>query len=53
MDTSIWHPILFLLGIMAFAGANAAYLGWAERKGAGQALDPVHLDQVPQRNLGL
>ena len=34
MDTSIWRPILYLLGIMAFAGANAAYLGWCERKGA-------------------
>ena len=35
MDTSIWKPILYLIGIMAFAGFNAAYLGWAERKGAG------------------
>lgn len=35
MDTSIWRPILYLIGIMAFAGANAAWLGWCERKGAG------------------
>ena len=35
MDTSIWVPILYLIGIMAFAGANAAWLGWCERKGAG------------------
>jgi len=34
MDTSIWRPILYLIGIMAFAGFNAAYLGWCERKGA-------------------
>ncbi len=34
MDTSIWRPILYLIGFMAFAGANAAWLGWAERKGA-------------------
>ncbi len=36
MDTSIWRPILYLIGIMAFAGLNAAYLGWCERKGAGR-----------------
>jgi len=35
METSIWRPILYLVGIMAFAGVNAAYLGWCERKGAG------------------
>lgn len=35
MDTSIWRPILYLLGFMVFAGLNAAYLGWFERKGAG------------------
>ncbi len=35
MDTSIWRPILYLIGFMAFAGVNAAWLGWAERKGAG------------------
>lgn len=35
MDTSIWVPIFYLIGIMAFAGVNAAYLGWCERKGAG------------------
>ena len=35
METSIWRPILFLVGIMAFAGVNAAWLGWIERKGAG------------------
>lgn len=35
MDTSIWEPILYLIGFMAFAGINAAYLGWCERKGAG------------------
>ena len=28
--------VLFLLGIMAFVGFNAAYLVWAERKGAGR-----------------
>ena len=31
MDTSIWEPIAYLIGVMAFAGFNAAYLGWAER----------------------
>ena len=36
METSIWRPILFLVGIMAFAGVNAAWLGWCERKGAGR-----------------
>ena len=35
MDTSIWRPIFYLIGFMAFAGVNAAWLGWAERKGAG------------------
>jgi len=35
MDTSIWRPIFYLIGIMAFAGVNAAWLGWCERKGAG------------------
>lgn len=35
METSIWRAILYLIGVMAFAGFNAAYLGWAERKGAG------------------
>lgn len=35
METSIWRPIFYLIGIMAFAGLNAAYLGWCERKGAG------------------
>ncbi len=34
MDTHIIRPFLYLLGIMAFAGLNAAYLGWCERKGA-------------------
>ncbi len=34
METSIWRPILYLVGFMAFAGLNAAYLGWCERKGA-------------------
>jgi NADH-quinone oxidoreductase subunit H len=28
--------LLFLLGIMAFVGLNAAYLVWVERKGAGR-----------------
>ncbi|SPE55417.1 NADH-quinone oxidoreductase subunit H [Verrucomicrobia bacterium] len=28
--------VLFLLGIMAFVGLNAAYLVWVERKGAGR-----------------
>ncbi|PIE58959.1 MAG: NADH-quinone oxidoreductase subunit NuoH [Desulfobulbus propionicus] len=36
METSVWRPILYLIGIMAFAGVNAAYLGWCERKGAGR-----------------
>ncbi|WP_028585619.1 NADH-quinone oxidoreductase subunit NuoH [Desulfogranum mediterraneum] len=36
METSIWRPIIYLVGIMAFAGVNAAYLGWCERKGAGR-----------------
>ncbi|WP_456386225.1 NADH-quinone oxidoreductase subunit NuoH [Desulfolithobacter sp.] len=34
METSIWRPIIYLIGFMAFAGLNAAYLGWCERKGA-------------------
>lgn len=34
MDTSIFRPFLYLIGILAFAGLNAAYLGWCERKGA-------------------
>ncbi len=34
MDTSIYRLILYLLGCMIFAGLNAAYLGWCERKGA-------------------
>ncbi len=36
MDTSIWRPIIYLICFMAFAGLNAAYLGWCERKGAGR-----------------
>jgi len=35
METSIIRAILYLIGIMAFAAFNAAYLGWCERKGAG------------------
>ncbi len=35
METSIWRAILYLIGVMAFAGLNAAYLTWCERKGAG------------------
>ena len=34
METSLWRALLYLVGIMAFAGLNAAYLGWCERKGA-------------------
>ena len=34
METSIWRALLYLVGIMAFAGVNAAWLGWCERKGA-------------------
>lgn len=39
MSTSFSIPdpyrlLLFLLGIMAFVGFNAAYLVWVERKGA-------------------
>ena len=38
---SAWWPeplrlVLFLVGIMAFVGLNAAYLVWVERKGAGR-----------------
>ncbi len=37
---SLWPEplrlVLFLAGIMAFVGANAAYLVWVERKGAGR-----------------
>lgn len=41
MSTSFSIPdpyrlLLFLLGIMAFVGFNAAYLVWVERKGAGR-----------------
>src|SRR3974390_3747638 len=36
---SLWPEplrlLLFLVGIMAFVGLNAAYLVWVERKGAG------------------
>ena len=28
--------VLFLVGTLAFVGANAAYLVWVERKGAGR-----------------
>ena len=36
---SAWWPeplrlVLFLVGILAFVGLNAAYLVWVERKGA-------------------
>jgi NADH-quinone oxidoreductase subunit H len=31
-----WRLLIFLGGIMAFVGANAAYLVWVERKGAGR-----------------
>src|SRR5215472_3325512 len=38
--TSLWPEplrlVFFVLGIMAFVGANAAYLVWVERKGAGR-----------------
>src|SRR5215469_286252 len=38
--TSLWPEplrlLLFVGGIMAFVGANAAYLVWVERKGAGR-----------------
>jgi NADH-quinone oxidoreductase subunit H len=34
METSIWHALLYLVGILVFAGLNAAYLGYCERKGA-------------------
>src|SRR5512136_217341 len=38
---SAWWPeplrlVLFLVGILSFVGANAAYLVWVERKGAGR-----------------
>ncbi|MDH4318099.1 MAG: NADH-quinone oxidoreductase subunit H, partial [Desulfobulbaceae bacterium] len=35
MEFSIVRALGYLLGIVAFALANAAYLGWCERKGAG------------------
>src|SRR5512137_2372774 len=31
-----FRMFVFLLGIMAFVGFNAAYLVWAERKGSGR-----------------
>ena len=34
MDTSIWRALIYLAGLLAIAGLNAAYLGWCERKGA-------------------
>jgi NADH:ubiquinone oxidoreductase subunit 1 (chain H) len=34
METSIWHALLYLVGLLIFAGVNAAWLGWCERKGA-------------------
>ncbi len=34
MDSSIWRPILYLVGVLIFAAVNAAWLGWFERKGA-------------------
>ena len=34
METSIWRALFYLVGIMAFAALNAAYLVWCERKGA-------------------
>ena len=37
---SLWPEplrlVLFLVGMMAFVGLNAAYLVWVERKGAGR-----------------
>src|SRR5512139_3732420 len=38
---SAWWPeplrvVLFLVGLLAFVGLNAAYLVWVERKGAGR-----------------
>lgn len=35
MEFSILRALGYLAGIVAFAMANAAYLGWCERKGAG------------------
>ena len=35
LSTEPVRLLLFLLGIMAFVGLNAAYLVWVERKGAG------------------
>ena len=29
METSIWRALFYLVGIMAFAALNAAYLVWA------------------------
>ncbi len=34
MDLNLVHMVLFLVGIIAFAAGNAAYLVWVERKGA-------------------
>jgi len=36
MSTEPYRLALFLVGIMAFVGLNAAYLVWVERKGAGR-----------------
>lgn len=33
-EFSIWRALAYLIGIMAFAGLNAAYLTYVERKGA-------------------
>ncbi len=35
MDTELIRILLYLVGIIAFAALNAAYLVWVERKGAG------------------
>src|SRR5512138_718096 len=36
LSTEPYRLVLFLVGIMAFVGLNAAYLVWVERKGAGR-----------------
>jgi len=36
METSILRLLFYLVGIIAFAALNAAYLVWVERKGAGR-----------------
>src|SRR5512143_2684166 len=36
LSTEPWRLLIFLVGMLAFVGLNAAYLVWVERKGAGR-----------------